>query len=187
MTWRFSRVSSSAGARAPTATPRSARSVCARGCRCSTTPRSRCSASAAERPGRIAAMGFLDRLAGDLIADSIGLPPGLTRGLVRRALGNEVVLMGGAALAGALVSEMARGQQGQPGTAWGAPPPPPGAPAWVPPPPPPPGGPAGWTPPPPPPPAPGDASAFVPPPPPPPASASPSPPVAPPDEHAAVP
>ena len=124
-------------------------------------------------------MGLLDRLAADLISDSIGVSPRMTRRLVRRAVGSPLLLAGGAALAGALINEMVRGQQpggtGGPST-WA----PPGS---VPPPPPPPPGSQGatgaspaWAPPPPPPGA--DASEaaapmfWVPPPPPPPATAA---------------
>lgn len=105
-------------------------------------------------------MGFLDSIAADLISNSIGVSPRTTRKLVRKAVGNPLLLAGGAALAGALFSELARGQQqgaGSGPSTW-APPPPPGAPqssaqpllpplppvpssgtpAWVPPPPPPP-------------------------------------------------
>jgi tellurite resistance protein len=91
-------------------------------------------------------MGLLDRLAADLNSDSIGVSPWMTRRLVRRAVGNPLLLAGGAALAGALFSEMAReGQQpgsgpstwAPPGSVPPPPPPPPGAaPGWVPPPPP---------------------------------------------------
>ena len=72
-------------------------------------------------------MGFLDRIAADLISDSIGVSPRMTRQLVRKAVGNPLLLAGGAALAGALFSELARGQQGAgsgPST-WAPPPPPP--------------------------------------------------------------
>lgn len=89
-------------------------------------------------------MGLLDRLVGDLLAKSVGVSPRKARRLVRSAVGSRVLLAGGAALAGALISEMARGQQGAAGPstqpAWAPPPPPepgaPQAPAWVPPPPP---------------------------------------------------
>ncbi len=73
-------------------------------------------------------MGFLDRIAADLISDSIGVSPRMTRKLVRKAVGNPLLLAGGAALAGALFSELARGQQqgtGSGPSTW-APPPPPG-------------------------------------------------------------
>jgi tellurite resistance protein len=103
-------------------------------------------------------MGLLDRLAADLISDSIGVSPRMTRRLVRRAVGNPLLLAGGAALAGAFLSEMVRGQQAgagsgpstwaPPGSVPPPPPPPPlpgaqgvvgePAPTWVPPPPPPP-------------------------------------------------
>ena len=100
-------------------------------------------------------MGLLDRLAADLISDSIGVSPRMTRRLVRRAVGSPLLLAGGAALAGALIGEMVRGQQAgatggpstwaPPGSVPPPPPPPPGAqgavggatPAWSPPPPPP--------------------------------------------------
>lgn len=103
-------------------------------------------------------MGLLDRLVGDLLAESVGVSPRMTRRLVRSAVGSRVLLAGGAALAGALISEMARGQQV--GAAGGP------QPAWTPPPPPTAAGPAaGWVPPPPP--LTGPAPAWVPPPPPP--------------------
>ena len=101
-------------------------------------------------------MGLLDLLAANLISDSIGVSPRMTRRLVRRAVGSPLLLAGGGALAGALINEMVHGQQagagGGPST-WAPPgsvpppppPPPPGAPgglegaapAWSPPPPPP--------------------------------------------------
>jgi hypothetical protein len=90
-------------------------------------------------------MGLLDLLAANLISDSIGVSPRMTRRLVRRAVGSPLLLAGGAALAGALINEMVHGQQagaaGGPST-WAPPgsvppPPPPPPPAWSPPPPPP--------------------------------------------------
>lgn len=100
-------------------------------------------------------MGLLDLLAANLISDSIGVSPRMTRRLVRRAVGSPLLLAGGAALAGALINEMVHGQQAgaaggpstwaPPGSIPPPPPPPPGAqsgtegsaPAWLPPPPPP--------------------------------------------------
>jgi len=110
-------------------------------------------------------MGLLDRLAADLISDSIGVSPWMTRRLVRRAVGNPWMLAGAAGLGGVLLSEMMRQQQGTgsgPST-WGPPPPPP-PPGATPPPPPPPD----WTPPPPPPGGSLDPATATPPEPPPP-------------------
>jgi tellurite resistance protein len=111
-------------------------------------------------------MGLLDRLAADLISDSIGVSPWMTRRLVRRAVGNPWMLAGAAGLGGVLLSEMMREQQGTgsgPST-WGPPPPPPLQPGATPPPPPPPN----WTPPPPPPGGALDPATATPPEPPPP-------------------
>ncbi|RMH23396.1 MAG: hypothetical protein D6696_00695, partial [Acidobacteria bacterium] len=75
-------------------------------------------------------MGFLDRMLGDLIQDSTGLP---ARRLVRAVGAKNILLVGGAMLAGGLASEKlgqagASGPAPQPRT----PPPPPDAPAVVP-------------------------------------------------------
>ena len=83
-------------------------------------------------------MGFLDRMVADLIADSTGLP---VRRIVRRVGARNLLLLGGAALAGgALVHSASRAGSGR-GQVPHPPPPPPDAPSTVPPPPPPPSSP----------------------------------------------
>ena len=92
-------------------------------------------------------MGMLDRLLGDLVASSTNLPPHVTRGLVRRAGGSKLLIAGGAALAGALItqhlhSRQAQGQSTGPGQVPAqpvvpplpSPPPPPADLGWSPPP-----------------------------------------------------
>ncbi len=58
-------------------------------------------------------MGLLERLAADLISDALPGSSRTKRRLVRRAVGSPVLLAGGAAIAGALISELMH--EGQPG------------------------------------------------------------------------
>lgn len=73
-------------------------------------------------------MGFLDRLVSDLVANATGIN---TRGLVRRVGGKNILLVGGALLAGALANDSMRRTGGAgtvaPPRGAGLPPPPPGA------------------------------------------------------------
>jgi len=89
-------------------------------------------------------VGFLDRMLADVIADSTGLP---VRSIVRRVGARNLLLLGGAALAGGALAHAATRDRPSPasvppppppGGAASVPPPPPGARAPVPPPPPPP-------------------------------------------------
>jgi len=77
-------------------------------------------------------MGFLDRLAADLIGDATGLP---VRRLVRRVGVKNLVLLGGAVAAGGLAAQKVAESRGQGSQGTGAgdsvPPPPPPAPAPV--------------------------------------------------------
>jgi uncharacterized membrane protein YebE (DUF533 family) len=82
-------------------------------------------------------MGMLDRLLGDLVAGSTNLPRHVTRGLVRRAGGSKLLLAGGAAIAGALITQHLHSRQAQAAAQPAAPPPPPPSAAelgWSPPP-----------------------------------------------------
>lgn len=121
-------------------------------------------------------MKLLDTLVSQAIKQTTGFD---ARRIVRKVGGSNLLLAGGALLAGGLAAEHYRQRQGAGGAAGagaGPHPPPPPAPGWVPPPPPPAGSPA-WSPPPPP--AAG-APAWTPPPPPPPEAglAAPPPPPA---------
>lgn len=78
-------------------------------------------------------MGFLDRMLADMIADSTGLP---VRRLVRRVGARNLLLLGGAALAGGALAHAASRDRSDRGPT--TPPPPPPPPAGVAPPPPPP-------------------------------------------------
>jgi uncharacterized membrane protein YebE (DUF533 family) len=112
-------------------------------------------------------MGFLDRLVGDMVSDATGLP---ARKVMRMVGTKNLLLLGGAAVAGGYAAHKLgeRSQQGAPAAGGQAPPPPPPGQSAAPPPPPPPGQSAA----PPPPPVPGQAkpAQAVPPPPPAPGS-----------------
>jgi uncharacterized membrane protein YebE (DUF533 family) len=78
-------------------------------------------------------MAFLDRLVSDLIRKSTGVN---ARPFVRSIGGKNILLLGGAAIAGAIAAEKMRAKSGPPQSA--APPPPPPVPGATTPPPPPP-------------------------------------------------